>query len=117
MVTSSLLQAHLQHEGLQLAELSAPGGKGSEPTTPKCAMLTDILTAGRTIAPLGSTSHTGRGDRKGHWLQHKVGLLQGNPCPMGQTLHLEDLQHVMLSDPGMKAQDKLPMAVWIAAGR
>lgn len=117
MVSSSPLEPHLQHEGLHQAELSAPGGRGSEPTTPKWAMLTDILTAGRTIAPLGSTSHTGRGDRKGHWLQHRVGLLQGKPCPMGQILHLEDLQHVMLSDPGMKAQDKLPMAIRIAAGR
>lgn len=123
MVTSSPMEPHLQHEGLHQAKLSAPCGRGPDPITPKWALLTDVPTGGRTeaITSLGSPSHPGRGDGKGHWLQRNAGILQESLCPMGQTLHLEDLQRVMLSDLGPWKEDpgpegKVARVVQAAAG-
>lgn len=53
--------------------------------------------------------------------ERPLGLLQQSPCPMGQTLHLEDLHRVMLSDSGPWEEDpgpddKMARAVQAAAG-
>lgn len=54
-------------------------------------------------------------------LQHYAGLHQESPCPTRQTPHLDDLQHVVLSDSGPwkkdpAAEDRVARAVQAAAG-
>lgn len=120
MVTSSAKEPHLHREGPHQVKLSVPCGSRPDPTTPKWTLPTDVPTRGKTeaIASLGSPSHRGRRDGKGHWLQHNAGLLQESPCPTGRPL---TLKCVVLSDSGPwkedpGPEDRVARAVQAAAG-
>lgn len=107
MVTSSPMEPYLQHEGLHQANQAAPCGRGPDPTTPKWALLLGVPTGGRTeaIASLGSPSHPGRRDGKGHWLQQNALLLQESTCPVEiSTLKICSVSCCQTWDPGSKTQ-------------
>lgn len=119
MVTSSPKEPHLHHEGPHQAKVSVPCGSGPDPTTPKWALLTDVPTRGKTeaIASLGP-KQTG-------WERPSAPAQcwspPGEPLSHRQTLDLEDLQCVVLSDSGPWKEDPCPgdkvaRAVQAAAG-